>query len=170
MKFWIAAIVAVASMILCSTVYAEDWTVSVLTNETTDQLEGRVGVSVDDDWEVGLLARWYTEDVQGADWGGGGYLKMAVDPHASIALSNWIPPLGDWFNLPESVAASTYLIGKLLYTDHDDGGAMAGAIGAGFEVGPAVLEVVYDLVDGGAAEEPMATSGMSIWFGCVVEF
>ena len=167
MRKWMVVLIVV----LWATVgLAEGVVVSVLTNDTTDQLEGRVGTAVDDQWEVGLLARWFTEDVGGCDWGAGGYMKMSVDPNATIALSDWLPAIGDWIGLPETVTAETFLVGKLLYVETDAGDTLTGALGGGFTLGPATLEVVYHIVDGGMAEDPMSRSGVETWFGCCLAF
>jgi len=144
--------------------------VGVLTNEATNQLEGRVGIPVGEAWEVGALAKWFTEDIGGADWGAGAYLKMAVDPNASIALADWLPVVGDMIALPESVTASSYLIGKLLYTDTAEGNPLGAAGGAGFQAGPAVLEVVYQVIESGGSDDPIQQSGLEVWFGAMLEF
>jgi len=144
--------------------------VGVLTNEATNQLEGRVGIPVGEAWEVGALAKWFTEDIGGADWGAGAYLKMAVDPNASIALADWLPVVGDMIALPESVTASSYLIGKLLYTDTAEGNPLGAAGGAGFQAGPAVLEVVYQVIESGGSDDPIQQSGLAVWFGAMLEF
>ena len=144
--------------------------VGVLMNEATNQLEGRVGIPVGEAWEVGALAKWFTEDIGGADWGAGAYLKMAVDPNASIALADWLPVVGDMIALPESVTASSYLIGKLLYTDTAEGNPLGAAGGAGFQAGPAVLEVVYQVIESGGSDDPIQQSGLEVWFGAMLEF
>ncbi|HET6454178.1 MAG TPA: hypothetical protein VFI02_07225 [Armatimonadota bacterium] len=144
--------------------------VGVLTNEATDQLEGRVGIPVGEAWEVGALAKWFTEDLSGADWGAGGYIKMFVDPNASIPVADWLPGIGDWLELPETIQASSYLIGKLVYADTPDGDPLSGAVGAGFAAGPAALEIIYNVVETGEALDPMQTSGLEIWFGACLEF
>ena len=142
----------------------------ILTNEATNQLEGRVGVPVGEAWEVGALAKWFTEDIGGADWGAGAYLKMAVDPNASIALADWLPVVGDMIALPESISASSYLIGKLIYTDTAEGNPLGAAAGAGFQAGPAVLEVVYQVIESGGSDDPIQQSGLEVWFGAMLEF
>jgi len=142
----------------------------ILTNETTDQMEGRIGFPVGETWEVGALAKWFTEDAGGADWGAGAYLKMFVDPNATIALADWLPVVGDLLELPESVSASSYLIGKIVYTDTGDDNPLGAAGGAGFQAGPATLEVIYQVVDSGSSDDPMQQSGLEVWFGAMLKF
>ena len=171
MKAAICCIIAIWAVVLCSTTYGEDWSTAVLTNEATDQLEVRVGYDVNADWEVGLLGTWYTRDIEGSEWGLGGYLKMAVDPNSSIPVAGWLPPLGDLLSLPESIPASTYLIGKVTVIPYDDGNAqLAAAVGAGASVGPLVLEWVYSINEEGGTSEPALSSGAQLWFGARLEF
>ncbi len=173
MKVWIAFIVAVVSMVCCSLVYGdgpEGWTVGLLTNEATDQVEGRVGVRLSQEWEVGGLGKWFSEDAAGKDYGAGGYIKMTVDPNATVALQDWLPGnLGEWLSLPESVDASSYLIAKLIYADTVASNPLSSALGAGFEIGPASLEVLYELVEAGESLDPQQESGLAIWFGVCLD-
>lgn len=168
-KVWICWVI----MILCMVYLAGcegNRRVALLTNEATSQVEGRLGTRVGETWEVGALSRWYSEDVGGADWGGGAYLTMDVDPNGTIAVADWFPQLGDLLNLPESLSVSTYAIGKLLYVDRDTGDPLGGAVGAGFGAGPAMLEVTYNLVESGQSEDPVERSGIEVWFGAGLPF
>ena len=171
MRAWKAiAVLCLAWVLVIPGASLAEVRVGVLTNEATNQLEGRVGIPVGDNWEVGALAKWFTEDVGGADWGAGAYLKMFVDPNATIALADWLPVVGDMFELPESISASSYLLGKLIYTDTAEGNPLGAAGGAGFQAGPATLEVVYQVIESGASDDPMQRSGLEIWFGAMLEF
>jgi len=92
---WLAFGVAIASMVLCSTVWAEDLSVTVVTDvSATSMAEARFGLELDETWEVGGLAVWFAED-PGTDWGAGAYATLAVDPNGSVPVANWLPALGD---------------------------------------------------------------------------
>jgi len=168
---WLIAVLMVACLACPALAEGSGWSLGVLTNETTDQLEGRLGVPVGEQWEVGVLARWFTEDVAGTDWGVGGFVKMAVDPNSTIAVNDWLPAgLGDLLALPETLNVETYAIGKLLYADTPDGDPFSAAIGAGFQAGPATVEVLYNVVETGVADDPLQRSGVELWFGATLEF
>lgn len=147
----------------------------MLTTERTDQIEARLGIDITDVWQAGVLARWFVEQSDGTDWGAGAYLKMAVDPNATIAVADWLPGVGAWMKLPETLEVETYLIGKLLYADHDEIGmsqpdTLSAAVGGGFQIGPAIVEVVYSIVEGGDQDGGMVESGLEVWFGGCLEF
>lgn len=157
-------------VLLCSTTYGADWTTAVLTNASMDQVEGRVGYEIDADWEAGLLGTWFTSDIEGAEWGIGGYLKRTVDPNASLPIADWLPAVGDWLQLPDSVVCQTYLIGKIQVVPYDGNAEIAGAVGAGAQIGPACIEWVYNLIEEGSTGEPALASGAELFFGARLEF
>lgn len=144
--------------------------IALLTNEATNKLEPRVGTQIGENWQAGALIQWYSEDVEGSDFGYGVYARMDVDPNATIAVAEWFPVLGGLLNLPEQINVSTYGIGKLLYADHDDGDPLGAALGAGFETGPGILELTYKVVESGDASNPEETSGLEVWFGAGIPF
>ena len=175
------------------------WTTGVLTNASLDQMEVRVGYELDADWELGLLGTWFTNDYgarsthssdgttttladlcemasdgddggRGATWGLGGYLKLAVDPDASLPLAGFLPAVGDWLSLPDSIICQTYLIGKLQVVPYDGDAEIVGALGAGAQIGPAVIEWVYNLVEQGETGHPALASGAELFFGARLEF
>jgi hypothetical protein len=149
---------------------ADGLSVSLLTDVGTSRLEGRVGIYETDVWEAGLTGTWYAEDTD-PDWGVGGYAKMIVDPEGSVPVANWLPKIGSWLNLPETLAVKTYLLGKLDTLPMDDGpNAITASAGAGMEVGPAVLEWVYRVIEGGSSSDPVLSSGPELWFGGRIEF
>jgi hypothetical protein len=157
---------------LATTVDESPWEVSGATDLGTSMVEVRVGHDWGKDWTVGLLGTYFADDAEdpGEDWGIGAYAKLVVDPDASIPLAGWLPKIGDWLDLPESLVAETYLIGKWQALPYDDGIDMAGAVGAGAQVGPVFGEVCYDVIESGNADNPVATSGMSIMAGLCLEF
>ncbi len=167
MKRWTVALMIVVAM--ATGVLAEGWTVGVLTDVETSMLEARIGVQVDEVWEVGAMGVWYAED-PGTDWGAGGYTKLAVDPNGSIPIANWLPGIGDLLNLPDSLTAETYIIGKLVCIPYDDGPDLVGSVGAGAQIGPAVIEWVYSIVEGGESDDPILSSGATLWAGLCLEF
>jgi len=149
---------------------ADGLSVSLLTDASTSRLEARVGIYETDVWEAGLTGTWYAEDSD-PDWGVGGYTKLIVDPNGSVPVANWLPKVGAWLNLPETLPVETYLIGKIDTLPLDDGpDAITASAGAGMEIGPAVLEWVYRVVEGGSSNDPVLTSGPELWFGGRIEF
>jgi hypothetical protein len=182
-KFWVSMIVVVLSMVLCSTVYGQDVLVekSILqgwyNEEAVDiqasMIEFRIGKEVkpvegtESVWDVGLLGTYFVDDASdpSRDWGLGLFAKLAIDPNATIPLSNWLPKLGDWIGLPETISAKTYLIGKGLALPYDGGVDLMLSVGPGAKVGPVCIEYVYGLVEGGDADNPALTSGPTLWFG-----
>ena len=170
MKKFIFYLCVVYGVLLCSTTYGADWTASVLTNGAMDQMEGRVGYEIDEDWEAGLLGVWYTEDAGGAEWGLGVYAKMTVDPNASFPIADWLPAIGSWLQLPESLTCETYAIGKISVVPYDGDAKIAAAVGAGAQIGPAVVEWVYNIVEEGGTNEPALSSGAELFFGARLEF
>ena len=137
---------------------------AILTDAAAGRVEGRLGTDLGNGWTAGGLASWYADDV-GPEWSAGMYATLAVDPNASIPLAGWLPALGDWLNVPESLTGEGYLIGKvelLPWADRDPG--LAGSVGAGIGVGPGVAEFVYRIVESGRAE-PLDTSGPMLFYG-----
>lgn len=170
--FLVLVLAMVVLCVSCGPVYASDWEVSGLTDIGTSMAEVRVGHSYGPDWTVGALATYFADDVEhpGKDWGLGAYAKLVVDPNASFPVANWLPKLGDWLDLPESLTAETYLIGKGQVLPYDGGIDFAGSIGGGARVGPVFGEIVYDVVESGDADNPILASGMTIWMGLCLEF
>lgn len=148
---------------------AGDVEVGLLTDAATSQLEGRVGLHLDEVWTVGVLGTWFAED-RPTEWGVGAYAKMTINPDASVPLAGVIPPVGDWLNLPESIAASTYLIGKFEVLPFDDNIDLAFSPGAGFLVGPVLVEYTYQVIESGDSARPDLSSGAKLWFGLCLSF
>lgn len=142
--------------------------VSVLSNRQTDCVEGRIEFDVPDSnlWTVGLLGKWFedTEEPR-EDWAAGLFTKMAVDPNAEIPLANWLPELGQWIQLPDTLTVETYLIGKLEVYPCQTGADIVGCVGAGGEVGPIIGEYLYRIIEGGDSDNPLLNSGPEFYFG-----
>jgi len=167
-KGFLVVLVCLLAWAVCAD--ADGLSVSLLTDLSTSRLEGRVGIYETDVWEAGLTATWYAEDSD-PDWGLGGYTKLIVDPNGSVPVANWIPKIGSWLELPETMNVETYLIGKIDTLPLDDGpDAITASAGAGMEIGPAVLEWVYRVVEGGDSTNPVLSSGAELWFGGRIEF
>lgn len=151
---------------------AAGWEFAGLTDIGTSMAEFRVGRVLDETWTVGALAEWFPEDAENPseDWAAGAYVKLAVDPNASMPVANWFPRVGDWLQLPETLTAETYLIGKGRVLPYEDGVDFALSFGGGAQVGPVFGEVVYDIVESGDADNPVTASGMTIWLGLCLEF
>jgi len=167
--FWMAVVVGLLLLARIS-MAADTYEIGLLTNAQTNLLEPRFGIVVNETWTAGLLGLVYEPDLEGPDWGFGGYAKMAVDPNASIALKDWLPAIGDLIGLPETINAETYGIGRLIYTHADGDDVFGASIGAGAQVGIAVLECEYGIVEGGETADPITTSGLEIKFGAVIPF
>lgn len=167
----------VAVLFMATVVQAGQWNVSALTDTATSKLEGRVGFDMTNPiWEVGGLATWFAQE-ESAPWGLGGYVKLTVDPNGSVPVANWLPKLGTWLKLPESMPAEGYLIGKGQILPWEDNVDFSLGIGAGLQVGPIVGEAIYDIVESGSADNPdekptaiMVSSGFEIWLGMRIEF
>jgi hypothetical protein len=167
MKLWTAIIITIT---LATVAAADGLSVGLLTDASTSRLEGRVGIYETDVWEAGLTGTWYAED-RDPDWGLGGYAKLIVDPNGSVPVANWVPKIGTWLQLPETLPVDTYLIGKIDTLPLDDGpDAITASAGAGMEIGPGVLEWVYRVVEGGSSSDPVLSSGPELWFGGRIEF
>lgn len=165
-KSW--AIILVGLLAWAVVANAGDYEFGALTDSATSKLEVRAGVEVGEDWTVGLLATWYAEESP-YKWGGGAYAKMLVEPAAVVPLNEWLPKIGDWLNLPATLTAETYLIGKGEAVPYEGGVDLAASVGAGFQVGPGVLEYVYQLVESGDSDDPLLFSGPVLWFGLMLE-
>jgi hypothetical protein len=135
--------------------------------------EARIGHDVGGVWEVGGLARYFTrlDDEDGGPlFGAGVYAKLRVDPNASVPLANWLPQLGDWMGLPETIKGETYIIAKGQALPYDWEKVDFGlSIGPGVKVGPVTVEYVYEIIESGSASnpggEPVLFSGATLWFG-----
>ncbi len=148
-----------------------DLSVWFVTNASTNLLEGRVGIPVSDDVDVGLLAAWLTEDIAGRDWLAGGLLKWTVNPLASVAVSDWLPGgIGELLGLPESLTAETYVLGKFVGFEADGHFQFGGSAGPGVQVGPVVIEYMYAVIEGGDTGDPMLSSGAELYAGVCFEF
>ncbi len=143
--------------------------VAGLVDAGTSKVEGRVGYVLNEDWTVGLLATWFAEDSP-VEWGGGAYAKLVVNPEASIPLKEWLPGIGEWLQLPETITAKTYLIGKAEALPMEGGVDLSGAVGAGAQAGPLLIEWLYRAVESGDSESPELSSGAELSIGMVLEF
>lgn len=165
-KVWISFAVAVLSMFFCTSVYGGDWETAALTDIGTNRVEGRVGLHLDETWTAGLLATWYADEEPGNTWSAGAYAKMNVDPNATFPLNDAIPVVGDWFNLPESVQMSTYVIGKFEVITYDESDPdLALSAGVGGSIGPVTLEWIFQLLESGSNEAPELDSKATLWIG-----
>lgn len=162
------AVVIVGLLAWAYVASAADYEFGALTDSATSKLEVRAGMEVGETWTVGLLATWYAEESP-YKWGGGAYAKMLVEPAAIVPLNEWLPKIGDWLNLPETLTAETYLIPKFEIVPFEGGVDMALSGGAGFQVGPAVLEYVYQVVESGSSDNPLLFSGPVLWFGLCLD-
>lgn len=150
------------------------WNVSALTDTATSKLEGRLGFDLDNPvWEVGGLATWFAQQ-ENPPWSVGAYVKLAVDPNGSIPIANWLPALGTWLHLPESLPAEGYIIGKGEILPYEDNIDFSLGVGAGLQVGPVIGEAIYDIIESGSADNPaggiMVSSGFEVWLGLKIEF
>ena len=166
-KSW--AIILVGLLAWAVVAQAADYEFGALTDSATSKLEVRAGVEVGEDWTVGLLATWYAEESP-YQWGGGAYAKMLVEPAAVVPLNEWLPKIGDWLNLPDTLTAETYLIGKMEAVPYEEGVDLAGSAGAGFQIGPFVGEVLYQVMESGDSDVPRLSSGSEVWFGLCLDF
>ena len=140
---------------------------SILTNSNTDFLEGRIEFGdVNDPWSIGVLGKYF-EDVDDSreDWAVGLYAKLAVDPNATFPIKEWLPEVGEWINLPESISAATYLIFKGELYPCENRADIVGSIGAGGEIGPVIVEYIYTIIESGDSGNPLQTSGTIFYFG-----
>lgn len=165
-------VVAFLAFLSCTHALAGDWSVSALTDTGTSMIEARVETVIDQNWRVGLLATYFPDDAQepSKDWGVGGYTKLIVDPNASIPVANWLPKVGDWLNLPETLAVETYLIGKGEVLPYDGGVDLALSVGGGGQIGPVFAEYIYQIIESGGADNPLLYSGPVLWLGLMWEF
>lgn len=165
---------AIVCLMSCVPALAGGLTASVLGDANLDTVKGRVGWQFSPQWEAGGVAAWYvqdeTGDTSGRDWGGGVYAKYVVDPNVVIPVAGWLPKVGSWLKLPETLQATTYLLGEALAVPYDDGVDLVGCVGAGLQVGIGVIEYTYGIVESGDADEPVLSSGSTMWLALCVEF
>lgn len=171
---WRAMIVAMVSMCLlvCSPAKAVEWRVGEVTDTRTDLAKTRVGVQIKENIEGGLTGTWFSRDAEdpSKDWGIGVYGKFIVDPNVSVPVAGWLPKIGDWFKLPESLQAQGYLIGEVEALPYDGGTDFRASIGPGLQIGPAVIEYLYGIVESGTSGNPALSSGATVYFGLEFEF
>lgn len=165
-KSWIVILVGLMAWAMVA--QAGDYEFGALTDAGTSKLELRAGAEIGETWTVGLLTTWYGEESP-YKWGGGAYAKMLVEPAAVLPLKEWLPKIGSWLNLPDTVTAETYVIPKFEVVPYEGGVDMAGSLGAGVQVGPAVLEYVYQVVESGDSDNPLLFSGPVMWFGLCID-
>jgi len=173
MKTWMAFVVAIASMVLCTTVYGDrpkawmDWdTAGVGVSYLFD-------VGEEGGWSVGPLVDWADNEDLDSDalWGLGVQVEMQVDPNAVVPIADWLGSTGDLLNLPETLTGRTYVIGEAKVINPFEGDMMGVlAAGPGVGVGPVYVEWVYQLAEGGAVDAPgvpgdLLTSGPMLRFG-----
>lgn len=140
----------------------------VLTTARTNMIQGRVEFPMGDVWGGGPLFEYFTRDIGSGDtrWGVGGFAKLKVDPNATIPLANWIPKLGDWMNLPETLTGETYLIGTGEVLPYEGSIDLALSVGPGMRVGPILIEYAYKFVESGDADSPALSSKGEFRIGC----
>lgn len=168
---WLISVVLVA--ILCASAAAQE--LSLLTDTSTSMLKARLGLSMNEQWLVGPMACWYTEDIdEGSEWGFGVFAKYLVNPDGSIPVADLIPGgIGSaWLDLPESIPATTYLIlPEIQAIPLDDNGVdLIATFGVGVDVGAFCLEYDYHVVESGGANNPILTSGPEVWLGARWQF
>lgn len=148
--------------LMCGAVQAKDWGVSALTSGKTDRIETRIEKNLDSVWSVGGFGTWYkASDEPSKDWGVGAFAKLAVDPNADIPLANWLPKIGAWLHIPETIKLRTYLIGKGEIVPAGGGVDFVLGVGPGVQAGPVTVEWLYQLVESGNADNPyMFSQGM----------
>jgi hypothetical protein len=148
--------------------------VAVLGDADLNTLKGRIGYQISKTWEAGGVAVWYVEDevgdTAGKEWGAGVYGKYIVDPDGTIPLAGWLPAVGSWLKLPASITAKTYLIGEAVAVPYDDDVDLAACLGAGAQVGIGVIEYTYGVVESGDSDDPVLTSGSTLWLALCIEF
>ena len=140
---------------------------SVLTDARAGMLEVRVEKSLDDYWTVGAFGNYFADnsDDPGKDWGIGGLVKLSVDPDASFPVANWLPWIGDKFQLPESLPADAYIIAKGEILPYDRDIDLLLGVGPGFKVKVFIIEYIYNLVESGDSDSPALSSKPVLWFG-----
>lgn len=140
---------------------------SVLTDMRADMLEVRVTKTLDDFWSVGALGTYFADnsDDPAKDWGIGGFVKLTVDPDAKFPVANWLPWLGEKLQLPESLDADAYIIGKGEVLPYDDDIDLMLGVGPGFAMGPFIVEYLFNLVESGDSDSPALSSKPVLWFG-----
>jgi hypothetical protein len=135
-------------------------------NSNANAIEGRFGVALDEKWQAGIFSTYYTKSAASQyDWGIGGFGKMIVNPEASLPLKGWFPEIGTWLDLPETIPAETYLIGKGEILPIGDGYIdLALHLGAGASAGPFCIECTYGIFEGGDWANQIQ-SGLEVNFG-----
>ena len=154
-------------------VWTDGLRVGVFAPVTFDRFEARIGHTLGDTAEGGILVTRYVEGedkTDARDWGFGVYGKYIVDPGATIPVADWLPKFGSWLDLPETVTAQTYLIGKGQVIPLDEGLDLSGSIGAGMQISVAVVEWTYDFIESGDSDEPQLSSGSTLWVALVLPF
>lgn len=172
LKWFLIVVVLAAFVGLSQVCKGAGWEASGLTDLGTSMIEVRLGRELGENWTAGILGSYFADDAihPGKDWGFGGYAKLVVDPNATFPVANWLPKLGDWLDLPESLAAETYLIGKGQVLPYEGEVDIAASFGGGAQVGPVAFEAVYNIIESGDADNPILASGLTLWAGLCFEF
>ena len=161
--------VFVLSLFNLAVAKGENVSVAILTNQRTDVLEARVEIPYDTDspWSVGLSGIYFKDaEHPSGDFGLGLFAKVAVDPNTTVPVSEWLPVIGDWFDLPESVSIENYFIFKGdMYPVGDNDFDLSMSIGAGGESGPLIIEYTYNIIEGGDSGNPIMFSGSVLYLG-----
>lgn len=182
---WIAAILTMM-MLGCTPALAADsndigdllgWanglTASVAGDADLDAVRGRVGYT----WvgyEAGVTGTWFVEDeagqTDGDRWGIGAYGKYIIEPDASIPVADWLPRVGSWLHLPDSLHAQTYLVADSQLIQVDDATDLAMSVGAGIQASIGYIEWTYGIIESGESDDPVLSSGATLWLGLCVGF
>ena len=170
MKNWIMMFVIFFVCMLNTNTAGAEVSAAILVNQRTDVLEARVEIPYDEDgpWTVGLSAIYFKDaEHPHSDFGLGLFGKLTVDPNATVPVSEWLPVVGDWLDLPESISIETYIImkGEAYQVGDGEDIDVAFTLGAGGEAGPVIVEYVYNIIEGGDSGNPIMYSGPVVYLG-----
>ncbi len=132
-------------LLLAASVAVGETSFSLLTNGRG--LDGRLGFSEPNGViESGLVVGWDRDQPEHL-WKVGGYGFLTVTPNAELPVANWLPGVGDWLGLPETVKAELKLGGEVAVVNlaHDAKAAGGPIIEA--EVGPLLFDFVWRFVE-----------------------
>lgn len=96
MKRWIVAIVV--ALALGAVAQATDWTAIVLTDGEIVEVSAMRN-------NIGLWAAWHEQNAEEI-YGAGVIGLLEVAPNAELPLRKFLPGLGDWMDLPETITAN----------------------------------------------------------------